>query len=59
MGNVLGMEFGELNNVQGARKPRKLPVVFTKEEIKKIFNHPDGYKWIMAQLNSPGDMLWN
>ena len=48
--NVLGMEFGVLDNVERAKRPRKLPVVFTKEEIKKIINQLDGYKWIMAQL---------
>jgi len=48
--NVLGMEFGTLDNVERAKKPRKLPVVFTKEEIREIINQLDGYKWIMAQL---------
>jgi len=47
---VLGMEFGTLDNVERAKKPRKLPVVFTKEEIREIINQLDGYKWIMAQL---------
>ena len=48
--NVLGMEFGVLDNVTRAKKPRKLPVVFTKEEIKEIITQLEGYKWIMAQL---------
>ncbi|MGM0452432.1 MAG: phage integrase N-terminal SAM-like domain-containing protein [Thermodesulfobacteriota bacterium] len=48
--NVLGIEFGELKVVQRAKKPRKLPVVFTKDEIREIINQLDGYKWIMAQL---------
>jgi integron integrase len=48
--NVLGVEFGELKDVQRAKKPRKLPVVFTKDEIRQIINQLDGYKWIMAQL---------
>jgi site-specific recombinase XerD len=48
--NVLGIEFGELKNVQRAKKPRKLPVVFTMDEILQIINQLEGYKWIMAQL---------
>ncbi len=48
--NVLGAEFGELDNVEQAKKPKKVPVVFTKPEIKMIINQLEGYKWIMAQL---------
>jgi integrase len=46
--NVLGIEFGELKDVQRARKPRKLPVVFTKDEIRQIITQLEGYKWIMG-----------
>ena len=48
--NVLGSEFGEIKDVQRAKKSRKLPVVFTKDEIRQIITQLDGYKWIMAQL---------
>lgn len=48
--NVLQMEFGEIKDVERAKKPQRLPVVFTKEEIKVIIDQIDGYKWIMAQL---------
>src|SRR6056297_333862 len=48
--NVLGMEFGVLENVERAKRPKRLPVVFTKEELKEIISQLDGYKWIMAQL---------
>lgn len=48
--NVLQMEFGELENVERAKRPKRLPVVFTKEEIKKIIGQLEAYKWIMAQL---------
>nr|WP_181550579.1 integron integrase [Desulfosalsimonas propionicica] len=47
--NVLGIEFGELKDVQRAKKSRKLPVVFTKDEIRQIITQLEGYKWIMAQ----------
>ncbi len=48
--NVLQMEFGEIKDVERAKKPQRLPVVFTKEEIKAIIDQLDGYKWIMAQI---------
>ena len=48
--NVLQMEFGELENVERAKRPKRLPVVFTKEEIKKIIDQLETCKWIMAQL---------
>ena len=48
--NVLKMEFGEIKDVERAKKPQRMPVVFTKEEIKVIIDQLDGYKWIMAQL---------
>ena len=54
--NVLGIEFGELKDVQRAKKPRKLPVVFTKDEIRQIINQLDGSKWIMAQLMYGGGL---
>jgi len=47
---VLKQEFGQLNDVVRAKKPRKLPVVFTKEEVRLIINQLDGSKWLMAQL---------
>ena len=48
--NVLGMEFSVVDNVKRAKRPKRLPVVFTKEEMKEIVSQLDGYKWIMAQL---------
>jgi integron integrase len=47
---VLKQEFGQLNDVVRAKKPRKLPVVFTKEEVRLIINQLEGTKWLMAQL---------
>jgi len=48
--NALQMEFGEIKDVERAKKPQRLPVVFTKEEIKTIIDQLDGYKWIMVQI---------
>jgi integron integrase len=33
-----------------AKKPKKLPVVLTKEEVKAVLNHLCGANWIMTML---------
>ncbi len=47
---ILGVEMGWLENVQRAKKPQKLPVVFTKDEVRKVMAHLAGTQWIMANL---------
>jgi len=47
---VLKQEFGDISGVVRAKKPRRLPVVFTKEEVRAIIDQLDGSKWLMAQL---------
>ena len=47
---VLGMNFGSLENVTRAKKPQKLPVVFTREEIRSILDQLEGDKWLRGQL---------
>lgn len=46
---VLGMEIG-LVDVEWAKKPRRLPVVFTKREAQAVLGRLQGTKWIMANL---------
>ena len=41
-------DFGE--ELVWAKKPKKLPVVFTKEEAKAVLSHLSGTYWIMAML---------
>lgn len=48
--NVLKKEFGDISGVVRAKKPRRLPVVFTKEEVRAIVDQLDGSKWLMAQF---------
>ncbi|OGT75250.1 MAG: hypothetical protein A3I78_04565 [Gammaproteobacteria bacterium RIFCSPLOWO2_02_FULL_56_15] len=36
---VLSVDVGELPEFQYARKPRRLPVVLTQEEVKAVFQH--------------------
>lgn len=47
---VLARGIGKLREVIRARKPKRLPVVMTREEIKAVFNHLTGDRWLMACL---------
>ncbi len=48
--HVLGRTIGDLGDVIRARKPTRLPVVMTREEVKAVLGHMDGDKWLMASL---------
>jgi site-specific recombinase XerD len=50
--HVLEMEFEVLDTVERAKKPKRLPVVFTKDEIFVLKKRGIG-------VQSPGDMIWN
>ena len=47
---VLEMELPLLQHVKRAKRSEKLPVVFSKMEIKSIMADLDGVYWIMGQL---------
>jgi integron integrase len=47
---VLAQPLPWLDQVQKAKKPAKLPVVFTKEEVRQVLARLDGTKWLMATL---------
>jgi len=47
---VLNREIGELGEVIRARKPKHLPLVLTREEVKSIIGQLIGDKWLMATL---------
>jgi integron integrase len=47
---VLKQEFGWLEGVERARKPARLPVVLTRDEVKKIFGYLHGTPRLMAGL---------
>ena len=47
---VLAQPLPWLDHVQKAKKPAKLPVVFTKEEVRSVLARLDGTKWLMASL---------
>ncbi len=47
---VLGRSLGDLGTVIRARKPHRVPVVLTRQEVKALLGHLDGDKWLMASL---------
>ena len=47
---VLKQPFDWLEDVARAKRPSKLPVVFTKEEAHAVLRQLDGAKWLMASL---------
>ncbi len=48
--HVLGREIGELGDVIRARKPRHLPVVLNRDEVRAVLAHLDGDTWLVASL---------
>src|SRR5213594_148699 len=47
---VLKQEIGWLENVERAKKPARLPVVLTRQEVRRIFMHLHGTPRLMAGL---------
>ena len=47
---VLKQEIGWLDQVERAKRPSRLPVVLTKEEVHKLFQHLHGTHRLMAGL---------
>ncbi len=47
---VLKQEFNLIEDVVRAKKPRRLPVVYSKPEVREILNQLDGRSWLMGQL---------
>ncbi len=48
--DVLKKDLGEFQNLIRAKKPEKLPVVFTQEETKQVLLQLNGVHWLMGQL---------
>jgi len=47
---VLEKKIGLIQGVVRAKRPRRLPVVLTKEEVKSILGCMQGTPWVMAML---------
>jgi integron integrase len=48
--DVLKQELPYVGNIERARKPKRLPVVFTRDETKRIFANLEGTHWLIAGL---------
>jgi integron integrase len=48
--DVLGIPLRQIENVKQAKKPVRLPVVFTREEVRAVLAHLEGSKWLIASL---------
>ena len=44
------MELGDLGDFTYAKRPKKLPVVFTQAGVKHVLLQLEGVNWIMGQL---------
>ena len=47
---VLKTPLDWIEGVQRAKRPSRLPVVFTREEVQSILQNLDGTKWLMGSL---------
>ncbi len=47
---VLALDIGWLDDVVRAKRPRRLPVVLTRQEVKGLLSAIQGVNWIMASL---------
>ena len=48
--HVIGREVGDLGKVIRARKPTRLPVVMTRDEVKAVLSNLSDDKWLMVSL---------
>jgi integron integrase len=48
--HVLNRKIGDIGEIIRARKPARLPVVMTKDEVKAVLSNLTGDKWIIACL---------
>lgn len=47
---VLGIDLQWLDGITRARKPPRLPVVLSRNEVKALLAHLDGIHWLLASL---------
>jgi len=48
--DVLRQEVDRIDEVIRAKRPQRLPVVMTREEVRRVLQHLDGTPWLMAML---------
>jgi integron integrase len=47
---VVKRDLGEIRDITWAKRPTRLPVVFTKEEARRVLDQLEGVNWLMASL---------
>jgi integron integrase len=47
---ILDQEVGWLGEIEQAKRPERLPVVFSRAEVRALLAHLDGQHWLMASL---------
>lgn len=47
---ALGRPLGEITGAVRAKRPQRLPVVLTQNEVRRIFRHMNGVPWLVACL---------
>ena len=47
---VLGQPVEWVDDIERAKRPQRLPVVFTREEVRAVLGHLRGETWLMASL---------
>lgn len=48
--HLLGRELGEFGSVARARRPQRLPVVLSRDEVRAVLARMQGDTWLMASL---------
>jgi integron integrase len=48
--HVLNKEIGDFDNLVRAKRPQKLPVVFTRDEVRCVLLQLQGVNWLMGQV---------
>jgi len=47
---VLGVDLPWMDNIQRAKRPERLPVVMTRDEVSRLLDALDGLAWLQASL---------
>jgi len=47
---VLQVDVGTIEGVTRAKKPKRLPVVLTRDEVKRLLNNMEGSSWLVVSL---------
>lgn len=47
---VLGVEMPWMHDIRRAKRPERLPVVLTREEVARVLGQLEGVSWLMASL---------